>query len=39
MAPIGDLNRNPYQPRTKFDEDKINELTNKGEENAESSDK
>ena len=27
MAPIGDLNRNPYQPRTKFDEDKINELS------------
>ena len=27
MVPIGDLNRNPYQPRTKFDEDKINELS------------
>ncbi len=27
MALIGDLNRNPYQPRTKFDEDKINELS------------
>jgi len=27
MAPIGDLNRNPYQPRMKFDEDKINELS------------
>ena len=27
MALIGDLNRNPYQPRTKFEEDKINELS------------
>ena len=27
MALIGDLNRNPYQPRTRFDEDKINELS------------
>ena len=25
---IGDLNRNPYQPRIKFDEEKINELSN-----------
>ena len=25
-ALIGDLNRNPYQPRTKFDENKLNEL-------------
>jgi len=24
---IGDLNRNPFQPRIKFDEDKINELS------------
>jgi len=27
MALIVDLNRNPYQPRTRFDEDKINELS------------
>tara|TARA_X000000368_G_C22939752_1_gene671563 strand:- start:1 stop:864 length:864 start_codon:yes stop_codon:yes gene_type:complete len=26
-ALIGDLNRNPYQPRTKFDENKLNELS------------
>ena len=26
-ALIGDLNRNQYQPRTKFDEDKLNELS------------
>ena len=26
-VPIGDLNRNPFQPRTIFDEDKINELS------------
>ena len=27
MALIGDLNRNPYQPRTVFDDDKLSELT------------
>jgi Predicted transcriptional regulators len=26
-ALIGDLNRNQYQPRTKFDENKLNELS------------
>ena len=27
VALIGDLNRNPYQPRMRFEEDKINELS------------